>query len=1012
MTPDKNVVQREIELANRFIERSYLNDLIECNVVPMDAGKKRFAAIRLFKVCRLIYEKNSNINDKLVSVFNSIQSLRSNLVMVLHGNSSGIELYIGIHSNMEAGIAEKAFSKSFMGNFPGSMLEKSNTSDTEYFLRTATDYEHRTPFISCLNIVPAIREDAQSRFVQGLENFVDTMKGETYTCFIIASSVTDADCETRMSGYEQLYSAIFPFTNVSLSHGTNEGLTLSTSFTDSITDTIGKSITQTIGYSETDSEGEGRSFNIGLLGLGINRQTGHATSVTSGTAITSTDSRSEGHSQSDSEAISTSISDNFTMSHKDKVLEDTIERIEQQITRIKECMTFGMWDCAAYFIADNAQTSVVAANTFRSLMVGGDGNNERINFNLFGVREKENTAKIAEYLRYCQHPVFELDKAHSSQHITPTNFISGKELPLLINLPRKAVAGLPIMSIAEFGRNVSADFGDNVRTIDLGHIYHMDSQESTAVSIDLDSLASHCFITGSTGSGKSNTVFRIVEELIDKRNNVPFLIIEPAKGEYKHKFSQVPDINIFCTNASVGQFLKINPFRFDSNIHILEHLDRLIEIFNTCWEMYAAMPAILKDAIEKAYEGVGWDLVNSIYLNEGEPQYPTFKDLLTVLPNVINKAAYSSDTKSDYIGALVTRVQSLTNGIIGQIFCDCYDISDRELFDERTIVDLSRIGSSETKSLLMGVLVLRLSEYRMSHTSDLNTSLRHVTILEEAHNLLKNTHDSAAPSSGVVGKSVEMICNTIAEVRAYGEGFIIVDQSPTSVDIAAIKNTNTKIIMRLPDIHDCEIAGRSTSLTNEQIAELAKLKTGVAVVMQNNWNEASLVKINLYSEEFSKHLEYISGSSIKALKGMVVSEILNQYTIEKTKSITDILEKIEFFDIDIAKKRDASRVVEAICGSLDKKWSSKLLGTALMQYLGCESAFKLVEQQMKAKFKDEVSLESASAMNAYVIAEIEKYVAIDDLQRRKLIQYLTYAKCFETSSINYDGLYRLIYNIK
>jgi DNA helicase HerA-like ATPase len=70
---------------------------------------------------------------------------------------------------------------------------------------------------------------------------------------------------------------------------------------------------------------------------------------------------------------------------------------------------------------------------------------------------------------------------------------------------------------------------------------------------------------------------------------------------------------------------------------------------------------------------------------------------------------------------------------------------------------------------------------------------------------LKNT---SGRESDLVGKSVEMITNTIAEIRTYGEGFIIVDQSPSSVDIAAIKNTNTKIVLRTPEAHDREaVAG-------------------------------------------------------------------------------------------------------------------------------------------------------------------------------------------------------------
>ena len=101
----------------------------------------------------------------------------------------------------------------------------------------------------------------------------------------------------------------------------------------------------------------------------------------------------------------------------------------------------------------------------------------------------------------------------------------------------------------------------------------------------------------------------------------------------------------------------------------------------------------------------------------------------------------------------------------------------------------------------MGILVTRMNEYRMVNAGEMNIPLNHVTVLEEAHNILKRTNGSDASPEGVsmASKSVEMLSNAIAEMRTYGEGFIIADQSPSAVDMSAIRNTNTKIIMRLPD---------------------------------------------------------------------------------------------------------------------------------------------------------------------------------------------------------------------
>ena len=412
------------------------------------------------------------------------------------------------------------------------------------------------------------------------------------------------------------------------------------------------------------------------------------------------------------------------------------------------------------------------------------------------------------------------------------------------------------------------------RKVKLGAVFHMHQEENQPINLNLNSLASHTFITGSTGSGKSNTIYQILSEIkksciykydekgnkICKENKVKFLVIEPAKGEYKNVFGQdenkkdVCDVHVYGTNPSISNLLRINPFSFPNgnddvtkNIHILEHLDRLVEIFNVCWPMYAAMPAVLKEAVEKAYEDCGWNLTKST--NEyGKDLYPTFADVTRNIRTIIDSSEYDAENKGAYKGALITRLKSLSNGINGLVFTT-NEISNKDLFDKNVVVDLSRVGSSETKSLIMGLLVLKLQEYRMT-SGEMNAPLKHVTVLEEAHNILKRTSTEQSQDSGnLLGKSVEMLTNAIAEMRTYGEGFIIADQAPGLLDMAVIRNTNTKIIMRLPDLGDRQLVGKAANLNDNQIDELAKLPTGVAAVYQNNWVQPVLCKVDHYKNE-------------------------------------------------------------------------------------------------------------------------------------------------------------------
>lgn len=588
----------------------------------------------------------------------------------------------------------------------------------------------------------------------------------------------------------------------------------------------------------------------GSMGVNASRGTSHSTTEQTGTSHSTSDGTSHGTSDTTSQQESHGTTDTRGTGRTQQVelcnksVEELLERIENQLKRVKESEDYGCYNCAAYFLSSTQSTALLAANTYRALMVGEGSSVESGAVNVWKNNEAE-VAQLREYLKRFMQPVFARplwENAPDSLLYTPATLVSGRELPMHLGLPTRSVHGLPIIEHAEFGRNVPDEAMPDEDKMNLGKIYHMGKEEAAGLILNRQAMASHTFITGSTGTGKSNAVYHLLDE-ITKNGQTTFLVVEPAKGEYKNVFGNCTDVQVFGTNPRETPLLRMNPFAFPENIHILEHIDRLVEIFNACWPMYAAMPAVLKDAIERSYQKVGWDLRNS----ESEKGiFPTFFDLLDILPGVIEESHYSKDTQSDYVGALCTRVKSLTNGIYGSVLCAEDALTDEALFDRNVIVDLSRVGSMETKSLLMGILVMKLQEYRMCSTG-MNSRLRHVTVLEEAHNLLRKTSaEQSQEGANLQGKSVEMLANAIAEMRTYGEGFIIADQAPGLLDMSVIRNTNTKIILRLPDEEDRKLVGKSAALKEAQIDELSKLPLGVAAVYQNEWPEAVLCKIEAY----------------------------------------------------------------------------------------------------------------------------------------------------------------------
>lgn len=769
--------------------------------------------------------------------------------------------------------------------------------------------------------------------------------------------------------------------NVGASAGTQSGTSHSDSNMDSTANSEVKSTADADMKGNSVNAGVNANASVKIFGKGVDvgghvdkgwqKSHTHTESVAKGlintVAKTATEAASKGvnfginagANFARSSNVSTTLGKNegITQTFTNYGIKHTLENLELQVKRLEESAALGFWDFAAYVVSGSSDIANNVAHTYMALTQGDESYLSESAVNLWradlpleasvkdekeqeliearnNIRkaEKEKAKVIQTALSRLQHPEFCLsfgDESNMPQEyflypscVTSTVSLSGKELARALNFPGKSVCGIPVIETASFGRNVSS-YNDIDEDLRMGSVYHMHIKEDNVpVNISEASLMSHVFVTGSTGTGKTNTVAKMVKNvcLANKEKAPTFLIIEPAKGEYKSLLGGYDTVKVYGTNPKISELLRINPFSFSKNITVSEHIDRLVEIFNVCWPMYAAMPAILKDAIISAYEAAGWDIENSNNPIRDD-LFPCFSDVMEQVKIIVNRSEYSADTKGDYSGALVSRLKSLTNGINGQIFCVDAK-TDKELFDDNAIVDLSRVGAVETKSLIMGLLMLKLQEYRLSDKAPDREKLEHITVLEEAHNLLRRTSlEQSGESSNLLGKSVEMITNAIAELRAFGEGFVIADQAPGLLDMAVIRNTNTKIIHKLPDQSDRELVGKAVGLNDAQISELSKLEKGVAAIYQNDWTEAVLCKIDEFTKDEKK----------SAPEGE--TNILSQKNLHK--ELADYLIGKEI--VKEGNKADLSRLADLVI----KSQMSASIKANLLQYLSSDSVNKL-----------------------------------------------------------------------
>lgn len=932
-----NSLERSLYSAEYMINKSYLPDLAKMSILPtFNIENINFSAeVRLFKLERLVQNNKQSVLESLTAIYTALGKSGHSLFFVLESDGNATQIYLGVKSkssSFEGHSAGDLLKATFEGQFSGSSLSVVSNTHLSKIFQNISDYEEsESAGVTAVTAIPSISVENRENFMQGMERFIDAAEGKVYQAIILAEAVEEELLQTISRGYEQIYTQISPYAKKTFSYSQQESDNVAETLSTGITETLAQSVglTETRGQSTAkgtnESKQTGSSNNKGIsiapIGIGGNIGGGYSSSQTKGNSYTESENTSESNNQtktssnarmqnsSTTNGKTIGTSEQNTIEFQNKSVQQMLKKVDQNLERHDEIQAFGGWDFAAYFIGQTPTVSHALGSIYYGLMKGDESSCEASTITTWS---HTNKSLVLKYLKNLQHPQLKplagLDV--KVPFITPTTLLSTKEIALTLNLPQHSTSSVSVVETVPFGRSVqylNNEKCEDSKGIELGVLRHLWKNFDQKIILDNKQLTQHTLVCGSTGSGKSNTLYTILNNL--RQQKIPFLVIEPVKGEYKHVFGNCGDVSVYGTNPKQADLLKLNPFSFPDEIHVLEHVDRLIEIFNVCWPMYAAMPVILKKSILQAYQKVGWDLDISENIQE-VGVFPNFADIAISLKEIIQSSAYSEEVKGNYIGSLETRIMSLTDGLNAQLFSQ-NELNNSVLFDENVIVDLSRVASSETKSLIMGVLVMKLNEYRTSQQLEMNSDLRHVAILEEAHHLLKRTNTSQSmESSNLVGKSVEMLSESIAEMRTYGQGFIIVDQSPNALDISAIRNTNTKIILRLPEEQDRQVVGRSVALKDEQLEEISKLPQGVAIVHQSNWLEPILCKINFFAQDHHKF--YFEQKTIDTVKVKNIQQEVVSFLLHVGSRLPDnyIYQNIDFLQKNLSLIPDTMTRIE------------------------------------------------------------------------------------------------------
>jgi DNA helicase HerA-like ATPase len=483
-----------------------------------------------------------------------------------------------------------------------------------------------------------------------------------------------------------------------------------------------------------------------------------------------------------------------------------LETLDRQIKRLEMGRAEGMWSATVCFFAPEAIVAARAGALAHGCFGGSESRPEPIRVAL----------------------------QNSGGTLAPSDLdtdLTSSELAILSQLPQQEYFGYRVYDYSRFDVDADVPSGEGLA---IGEI--KDGMQSTGNSflIKLNDLSKHALVVGITGSGKTTTIFRLLHQLVtNSGNSIPFLIIEPAKTEYRRLIDHpaFATLRIYTLGDERIAPFRLNPFEFDitdekERTHVQTHIDHLKSVFNAAFVLYAPMPYVLDIALHEVYEDKGWNLATGLNqrltgLSKGSqiperqyPGFPTLSDLQRKVAQVVARLGYEERIKMDVTAGLQARIDSLRLGGKGLMLDVAHGIDIRDLLAQPTVLELDRIGNDEEKAFTIGLLISRISAFRRLQG---NSTLRHVTVIEEAHRLLKNVStEVGTEEASNKAVAVEGFCNMLSEIRAYGEGIIIAEQIPSKLAPDAIKNTNLKLLHRMLAQDDRDIVGTSINLSEDQ----------------------------------------------------------------------------------------------------------------------------------------------------------------------------------------------------
>ncbi len=948
---DTDIIAKEAEHFIDKIHPAYLvNSKEQVLSLALSESDNILDAFSFYKInsCTIEYtddmdEVNKKLSDKIKKLYSALNIFEIPIAF-------GIFAYNGVTNLVIGFLDEKEQRNTVKGVLEGCL----NCCEFTPFRTDFVKRERNSINVGYLSSIPSVTLDGEKQ-VFNLASVMKSLNGKDYTLLVMARPISRETVHDTYKHLIDIRDNCFAVSKRNVSH--QEGIARSEA------NTNGYSYSHSIGESKTSGSSKGLSF---VVSYSRNKS--------------KTISENETFSKNFSKTVSDTVNKNEGISYdvQNGLALELIEYADKGIERLRQGNNNGMWETVITF-SSNSQENV---EIIRACIAGemAKPNPDVLPF-VSGVYELNEVEALNNSLIVPKRIIYPEDKAVPNVCTALTT----EELGLMCSLPVEPVPGFELKK-----GKVYPLVSDYLSGIKIGclcegkrPIKHM------PFSFSHSDLVKHTFVCGITGSGKTTTVKRILTEA-----NVPFLVVESAKKEYRNiKLTDGRAPIVYTLGKPEINCLRINPFYVQRGVSLQMHIDFLKDLFNASFSFYGPMPYILEKCLHTIYQKKGWnltlgchpflvnrnnaaDLFEDSYVKECYNKishkflYPTMQDLKDEIKRYIEEELqYDGEVAGNIKTAILARLENLCTGAKGYMFNTNDYVAMESLLNEKVVFELEGLADDSDKAFCIGLIAIFINEYRqsMKNNNDPDKPLLHLLVIEEAHRLLKNieTERSTEEMGNPKGKAVEHFTNMIAEMRSYGQGVIIAEQIPTKLAPDVIKNSSNKIIQRLVASDDQMVMANTIGLNEKESIYIGNLTTGMALCHKAGMNLPVQVKVekieenvvsddSLYNKDLEKRFQNINFGIVKEC----LAKDISSYALKFINSILiqdfELVEKsVNWLRKAINSKLKKQDVTLMFCNNENGIYA-ELLAETIVKYLlhGYYSIDDLVEDALFRSIQD------------------------------------------------------------